>query len=464
MTLTQQADLVAGLRDLVADEGRVSASPSVLQNHAEDVSYHPPSLPDVVVFPVSTDEVSAVLRFANEHRVPVVPFGAGSSVEGHVIPIRGGISLDLTRMDRVLAVYTEDFTAVVQPGVMRTALNRRVNGEGLFFSVDPGADASLGGMAATNASGTTAIRYGVMRDQVLGLEVVLASGEVVRTGSRAFKSAAGYALQHLFIGSEGTLGVITELTVRLHGIPEHTVAVRAAFPSVEAACRTAATLVGAGIPVSRVELLDAPTVRAVNLYEQTSYVEAPTLFLEFAGTVASVDAEIAFARDVAAAEGCLALEQEVEAEARNRLWRARHSVGFAVMATAPGKRLMTTDVCVPISQMPEAIHRMRVVLDEHGLASSINGHVGDGNYHVAFMVDAAAPEEVAAATRLNELIVDDALARGGTCTGEHGVGLGKMGYLEREHGDALPLMRAVKQALDPNGILNPGKVLADRSA
>jgi D-lactate dehydrogenase (cytochrome) len=460
MTVAANAGLVSALRGLVAEEGRVSTSASVLHSHGEDVSYHPRTLPDVVVFPVSTAEVSAVLRFANERRIPVVPFGAGSSVEGHVLPVRGGISLDLMRMDRITAVYPEDFTAVVQPGVLRSALNGRVNGEGLFFSVDPGADASLGGMAATNASGTTAIRYGVMRDQILGLEVVLAGGDVVRTGGRAFKTSAGYGLTHLFAGSEGTLGVITELTVRLHGIPECTVAARAAFPSVEAACRTAATLVGAGIPVSRVELLDAPTMRAVNRYEEASYPEAPTLFLEFAGTETSVAGELAFAREAAAAEGCPALEQEIEVEARNRLWRARHNLGFAVMATAPGKRLMTTDVCVPISQMPEAVHRIRVVLDEQGLASSINGHVGDGNYHVAFMIDPDAPEEVAAAVRLNELIVEDALARGGTCTGEHGIGLGKIGYLEREHGDALPLMRAVKSVLDPNGILNPGKVLA----
>ena len=464
MTLAANADLVAGLRELIGEEARVSVSPSVLRLHGEDVSYHPPSLPDVVVFPLSTEEVSAVLRYANRHRVPVVPFGAGSSVEGHVIPIRGGISLDLTRMDSIMGVYPQDFTAVVQPGVLRSALNRRVNGEGLFFSVDPGADASLGGMAATNASGTTAIRHGVMRDQVLGLEVVLAGGDVVRTGGRAFKSSAGYGLTHLFVGSEGTLGVITELTLRLHGIPEWTVAARAAFPTVEAACRTAATLVGAGIPVSRVELLDAPTMRAVNRHEETSYAEAPTLFLEFAGTEASVAAELDFAREVAGAEGCDALEQEVEAEAQNRLWRARHNLAFAVMATAPGKRLMTTDVCVPISEMPDAIHRIRVVLDEQGLPSSINGHVGDGNYHVAFMVDPDAPEEVAAARRLNELIVEDALARGGTCSGEHGIGLGKMGYLEREHGDALPLMRAVKEALDPNGILNPGKVIPDAAS
>jgi D-lactate dehydrogenase (cytochrome) len=454
------ADLVAGLRALVAEEARVSTSPSVLDHHGRDLSYHPPSLPDVVVFPVSTEEVSAVLRFANEHGVPVVPFGAGSSVEGHVIPVRGGISLDLTRMDRILAVYPEDFTAVVQPGVMRNALNRRVNGEGLFFSVDPGADASLGGMAATNASGTTAVRYGVMRDQVLGLEVVLASGEVIRTGGRALKSSAGYGLTHLFVGSEGTLGVITELTVRLRGIPEHTVAARAAFPTVEAACRTAAVLVAAGVSVSRVELLDAATVRAVNRYEETSYADAPTLFLEFGGTRASVDADLAFAQEVAAAEGCPALEHEVEAEARNRLWQARHNVAFAIMATAPGKRLMTTDVCVPLSQMPDAIHRIRVVLDAQRLESSINGHVGDGNYHVAFMVDPGSPEEVAAAVALNELIVEDALARGGTCSGEHGIGLGKIRYLEREHGDALPLMRALKHAADPNGILNPGKILA----
>jgi D-lactate dehydrogenase (cytochrome) len=453
--------LVAGLRELVAEHARVSTSPSVLDHHGRDLTYHEPRLPDVVVFPVSTDEVSAVLRFANEHGVPVVPFGAGSSVEGHVIPVRGGISLDLTRMDRILAVYPEDFTAVVQPGVMRNALNKRVNGQGLFFSVDPGADASLGGMAATNASGTTAVRYGVMRDQVLGLEVVLAGGDVIRTGGRALKSSAGYGLTHLFVGSEGTLGVITELTVRLRGIPEYTVAARAAFPSVEAACRTALALVTAGAVVSRVELLDAATVRAVNDYEETSYADAPTLFIEFAGTRASVDADLVFAQELAAADGCPALEYEVKAEARNRLWKTRHNVAFAIMATAPAKRLMTTDVCVPLSQMPDAIHRIREALDSHGLFSSINGHVGDGNYHVAFMVDPSSAEEVAAATALNELIVDDALARGGTCSGEHGIGLGKIRYLEREHGDSIPLMRALKRAADPKAILNPGKILAD---
>lgn len=451
-------DLVAALHEIVGDEARVSTSPSVLEQHGGDLSYHAPRLPDVVVFPASTEEVGAVLRFANGHRVPVTAFGAGSSLEGHVIPVRGGISLDLMRMDRILDFRPADFTVVVQPGVMRGKLNEHVNPEGLFFPVDPGADASLGGMAATNASGTMTVRYGAMRAQVLGLEVVLADGTAIRTGGRAAKSSAGYDLTGLFVGSEGTLGVITELTLRLRGLPEHTLAARAVFPSLEAACRAAVALIGAGISVTRVELLDEATLHAVNRYKGTDYAEAPTLFIELAGTQAGVEADLELTRAVAGEEGCVALEHERRPEARHRLWEARHHAALAIMAAAPGKRLLTTDVCVPVSQLPDAVHHARLALDERGLDAAIIGHVGDGNYHVGFMVDPASTEEVAAAREMNELIVEDALVRGGTCTGEHGVGLGKIRHLEREHGDALPLMRGLKRLADPKGILNPGKV------
>jgi D-lactate dehydrogenase (cytochrome) len=452
-------DLVAELTELVADEARVTASEAVLEQHGKDLSYHPPQLPDVVVFAASTAEVSAVLAFANGHGVPVVPFGAGSSLEGHVIPIRGGISLDLTLLDRIVELSPADLTATVQAGVMRSTLNAAAGEEGLFFPVDPGADATLGGMAATNASGTTTVRYGVMRDQVLGLEVVLADGTVVRTGGHARKSSAGYDLTGLFVGSEGTLGVITELTLRLYGLPEHTLAARAVFPTVDAACRAAAGMVAAGVSLTRVELVDEATVRAVNVYKGTSFAESPTLFLDFSGTKASVEGDLELARDLADEEGCLSIEVERDRAARERLWEARHHVAFALMATAPGKRIMATDACVPVSQMPAAIREARRFIDERGVTAAVHGHVGDGNYHVAFMVDPAVPADVADAKAVNDAIVADALSRGGTCTGEHGVGLGKMRYLEQEHGDALPLMLGLKRLADPNDILNPGKIL-----
>jgi D-lactate dehydrogenase (cytochrome) len=452
-------DLVSELRTLIPDDARVTASVSVLDQHGRDLSYHPAHPPDAVVFAESTDEVSAVLAFANERAVPVVAFGAGSSLEGHVIPVRGGISLDLTPMNRILELSPADLAATVQAGVMRSALNDAAGREGLFFPVDPGADATLGGMAATNASGTTTVRYGVMRDQVLGLEVVLADGSVVRTGGHARKSSAGYDLTGLFVGSEGTLGVITELTLRLYGLPEHTLAARAVFPSVDAACNTAAGMVAAGVSLTRVELVDEATVRAVNDYKRTEYAEAPTLFLDFSGTRASVEGDLELARELAADEGVLAIEVEADRAARERLWEARHQVAFAMLATAPGKRIMATDVCVPVSQMPAAIREARRVIDELGVPGAVHGHVGDGNYHVAFMVDPDDHGDVARAKAVNDAIVADALARGGTCTGEHGVGLGKRRYLADEHGDALPLMRGLKQLADPNGILNPGKIL-----
>jgi D-lactate dehydrogenase (cytochrome) len=453
-------DLRGSLVALLGDESRVSTSASVLDQHSRDLSYHEGRPPDVVVFPESTGEVASVLAWADAERIPVVAFGAGTSLEGHVIPTQGGISLDLTRMDRVLELRPDDLTARVQPGVMREALNRAAGERGLFFPVDPGADASLGGMAATNASGTTTVRYGGMRTQVLALEVVLAGGTVVRTGSRAVKTSAGYNLTALFVGSEGTLGVITELTIRLYGIPDYTIAVRATFPDVESACRAAAAMIGSGVVVKRVELLDSATIRAVNAFKGSSYPEAPSLFAEFAGSEAGVAGDLEATRELAADEGCVTFEFEREPDARARLWEARHHVLFALVHSSPGKLHKSTDVCVPVSELPEAIRRARAAVERLGLEAAIIGHVGDGNYHVLFMLDPADPAEREAAERLNAELVEDALAVGGTCTGEHGIGLGKIGYLEREHGDLLPIMRGIKRLLDPNGILNPGKVLA----
>ncbi|MBD0330471.1 MAG: FAD-binding protein [Thermoleophilia bacterium] len=457
-------ELRADLLRLVPDERRVTTSESVLDQHAQDLSYHRPRRPDAVVYAKTTEEVAALLRWASEQGVPVVPFGAGTSLEGHVIPARGGISLDLTRMDRIVELRPHDLLAVVQAGVLRSALNAAAGEHGLQFPVDPGADATLGGMAATNASGTTTVRYGGMRTNVLALEAVLADGRVVRAGSRAAKTSAGYDLRSLFVGSEGTLGVITELTLRLHGIPEAVVGVRAAFADLDAACAAAVALVGSGLSVARLELLDALTIAAVNAYKGMAYAEAPSLFLELAGSEAGVGGDVEAARELCEGEGCLAWAAERDPTARARLWEARHHVLFALVHGSPGKLHKSTDVCVPVSELPGAVRRARLLAEDSGLAASIIAHAGDGNYHVLLMLDPADPAELAAAERLNDALVEHALAVGGTCTGEHGIGQGKIGYLEREHGDLLPLMRDVKRAFDPQGILNPGKVVASEAA
>jgi D-lactate dehydrogenase (cytochrome) len=453
------ADLRAELLRLVPDERRVSDGDSVLDQHAGDLTYHAPHRPDVVVYPETTDEVAAVLEYADVARVPVVPFGAGTSLEGHVIPLHGGISLDLTRMNAIVAVRPDDLTATVRAGVTRSQLEAAAGPHGLWFPVDPGADATLGGMAATNASGTTTVRYGGMRAHVLELEVVLAGGRVVRTGTRAVKTSAGYNLTGLFVGSEGTLGVITELTVRLHPIPEHIVVARAAFPSIESACRAAAGIIGSGVPVTRCELLDATTIAALNAFSGTSFPESPYLFVEFGGTEAGVSGDLATTRELADDEGATAFESESDPTARSQMWSARHNALMASLALAPGSKAMTTDVAVPVSELADAIEHGRRVLDGSGLRGGIVGHVGDGNFHVAFLLDPDDAASIAKAEALNALLVDDALARGGTCTGEHGIGYGKLGYLEREHGDLIPFYRGIKDVFDPNGIMNPGKVV-----
>ena len=446
------ADLRAALLRLVPDESRVSEVESVLDQHAGDLSYHEPHRPDVVVFAESTAEVSGVLGYANAAGVPVVAFGAGTSLEGHVIPLHGGISLDLTRMNGIVAVRPDDLTATVQAGATRSQLAAAAGPHGLWFPVDPGADATLGGMAATNASGTTTVRYGGMRAHVLALEVVLADGRVVRTGTRAAKTSAGYNLTELFVGSEGTLGVITELTLRLHPIPERIIVARAAFPSVEAACRAAAAIIGVGVLVTRCELLDATTIAALNAFKGTAFPESPYLFIELGGELETV-------RELAEDEGATAFESETDPTARARMWDARHSALMASLALAPGSKAMTTDVAVPLSELASAIEHARAALDASGLRGGIVGHVGDGNFHLAFLLDPADAESVGRAEALNTALVEDALARGGTCTGEHGIGYGKLGYLALEHPDLLDLYRGVKQLFDPAGILNPGKVV-----
>jgi D-lactate dehydrogenase (cytochrome) len=453
------ANLRAELLRLVPDERRVSDGTSALDQHAADLSYHAPHRPDVVVWPESTDEVAAVLEYADAAGVPVVPFGAGTSLEGHVIPLHGGISLDLTRMNAIVAVRPDDLTATVQGGVTRSQLEIAAGPHGLWFPVDPGADATLGGMAATNASGTTTVRYGGMRAHVLALEVVLAGGRVVRMGTRAVKTSAGYNLTSLIVGSEGTLGVITELTLRLHPIPEHIVVARAAFPSIESACRAAAGIIGSGVPVTRCELLDATTIAALNAFSGTAFPESPYLFVEFGGTEAGVGGDLATTRELAEDEGATAFESESDPTARSKMWSARHNALMASLALAPGSKAMTTDVAVPVSELAGAIEQARKALDDSGLRGGIVGHVGDGNFHVAFLLDAGDTGSIARAEALNASIVDDALARGGTCTGEHGIGYGKLDYLEREHGDLVPLYRGIKQVFDPNGIMNPGKVV-----
>lgn len=454
-------ELLEGLRGVVLGEGRVTAVGEELERHSRGWEYHVPRSPEAVVFPETREEVAGILGFADRHGVAVVPYGAGSSLEGHTIPMRGGVSMDLGRMNEVLELRPEDFIARVEPGVTHGQLNRRLAEHGLFFPVDPGWDATLGGMAATNASGTNAVRYGTMRDQVLGLEVALADGTLMHTGGRSMKSSAGYDLTGLFVGSEGTLGVFTELTLRLYPIPERAVAARAVFPDIERAGRAAVSMVRSGLRVGRVELVDASTVAAVNAYKGTDYTPSPTLFLEFSGTQEAVEGDVRVARASFEEHGARTFDFEADEAAREKLWEARHEAGLAIMALNPGKSAMTTDVCVPISELPAALAEARRTIEERGLSGSILGHVGDGNYHAVFPVDTEDAADIERAERVNAEIVDYALALGGTCTGEHGVGSGKIEHLRKEHGDSIPFMRSIKRLADPNGIMNPGKVLPD---
>lgn len=438
---------------------RVTVNETILEQHGKDESYHNPSLPDVVVFPEDAGEVSAVVKLAEAHHTPIIPFGLGTSLEGHVIPYDRGMTIDFSQMNKILEIREKDFLVKVQPGVTRTQLNKELKKYGLFFSVDPGADATLGGMAATNASGTTSVKYGVMRDQVRDLEVVLPGGDVIHTGNMAQKSSSGYHLNSLFVGSEGTLGCITELTLRVYGIPEHIVAARASFNHVDDAVEAVVSILQAGIPIARVELVDEPSMVQVNLFSDTQYKEKPTLFLEFHGNEAGLTHDVEFTKEIVSDHHCEEIVFEEDTAARNKLWEARHNLAYAYVHGHPGRKLMVTDVCVPISELSGAVQHARQLLEELELIGGILGHVGDGNYHTSLMIDLNDPDEVKRAGIYNEQIVEYALERNGTCTGEHGVGIGKMKYQEREHGGALKVMEKIKLALDPNEIFNPHKLV-----
>jgi len=416
--------------------------------------------PEAVVFARSTEDVAALVELAALHRVPVIPYGVGSSLEGHLLAIEGGVSVDLSQMNRVLAINSEDLTVTVQAGVTRMQLNNEIRHTGLFFPIDPGADATIGGMAATRASGTNAVRYGTMRENVLGLTVVTAEGKVIRTSRRARKSSAGYDLTRLFIGAEGTLGIITEATLRLYPQPEAIAAAICSFPSVEAAVATTIATIQMGVPIARCELLDALTVRAVNQRDKLGLPESPLLLFEFHGTPAGVQEQTATVQEIAREHGGHDFQWATTPEERTRLWTARHNAYFACLQLKPGSRSCTTDVCVPISRLAECIGETIKDTEASSLPAPILGHVGDGNFHCAILVDPANPEELEEAERLNRRVVERALRMDGTCTGEHGVGLHKMDFLIEEHGaDGIELMARIKRAFDPLNILNPGKVL-----
>lgn len=452
--------LVEQLKAILPEE-QVVTNDTVLEQHSRDESYHTPHLPDVVVYPKTTEEVSRVLHFANTHKIPVIPFGLGSSLEGHVIPYYGGISLDMSLMNKVLEVRNHDFLVKVQPGVTRTEVNKELKKHGLFFTVDPGADATLGGMAATNASGTTSVKYGIMRDQVRDLEVVLADGKIIHTGGLSAKSSSGLHLNGLMVGSEGTLGVITELTLRVYGIPEKITAARATFPSIKEAVHAVVAVLSAGIPMARIELVDTRSIQQVNAFMDGSFEEAPTLFLEFHGSEAALEYDVAFTQEILHDMNCLNFAFEQDTKARHTLWELRHNLAYAFIHGSPGKKLMVTDASVPINVLPEAIVDTRQTIDQMNLDAAIVGHVGDGNYHVLMMIDLSNEREIEQAKLLNEHIVNYALSKGGTCTGEHGVGVGKMKYQALEHGYAYEIMKSIKKTFDPNNILNPGKIFMD---
>ena len=449
----------AALLELTAALGdRLTTSEAVRAHHSHDTSRLQASMPDAVVFPRSEQDVQRILRICSTYRVPVIPFGAGSSMEGHVIPVFGGIVVDTRDMNQIVEVSPEDLLAVVQPGVTRKQLNVELRATGLMFSVDPGADASIGGMASTRGSGTTAVRYGTMRENVMALRVVTADGTVIRTGSRARKSSSGYDLTHLFVGSEGTLGIITQLTVRLHPIPEMVSSAVCSFPDVESAVRSVIEAVQYGIPVARVEFMDEVAIAATNSYSGLDLPVAPTLFFEFHGTTSWVEEQARITSEITAAHGAEGFRWSTDADDRARLWQARHDMFWATKAIRPGYDLYTGDICVPISRLAENISAARRDIDNSPLTGQIIGHVGDGNFHTAYLIDPEDPDHLAEAERLGDRLVERALAVGGTASGEHGIGLAKLKFMRREHGEAVDVMKRIKQALDPFAIMNPGKM------
>lgn len=440
---------------------KVVTSMEVRRQHGNTTTWLPNEAPDAVVFAAATADVQDAVRICAQFKVPVIAFGTGTSLEGHVNAPLGGICIDVSQMNEILAVHAEDLDCVVQPGVTRKKLNEYLRDQGLFFPIDPGADASIGGMTATRASGTNAVRYGTMKDNVLSLQAVLPNGELMRTASRAKKSSAGYDLTRLFVGSEGTLGVITEITLKLAGIPEAISSAVCPFKSVEGACQATIATIQSGIPVARIEFIDAMAIRATNNYSKLSLAEAPTLFLEFHGTEAGVKEQAERFGEIAAEFGGGPFHWTTQTEERTKLWQARHDAYFAMMSLRPGAKALATDICVPISKLAEAVLETEADLKEMNLLGPIVGHVGDGNFHVSLVIDMDDKDELARVHKFLERLVERALRMEGTCTGEHGVGQGKMKYLEAEHGAAaVGMMRSLKRALDPDGIMNPGKIVA----
>ena len=449
------AQAIAEIREVLAD--RLSTAQAVRDSHGKDQTWNPGAPPDAVAFVQSTEEVQKIVAICGKYNTPVIPFGTGTSLEGHFTAPFGGISIDLSAMNRILEVNAADLDCRVEAGVTRKQLNIHLRDQGLFFPVDPGADASLGGMAATRASGTNAVRYGTMRDNVLNVTAVMANGEIIRTGSRAKKSSAGYDLTRLMVGSEGTLGVITEVALKLYGIPESIVAAVCPFPSVEACCNATITAIQMGIPVARIELVDAEHVKAFNAYSKLDLKVTPTLFLEFHGTEASAKEQAESFAGIAEDLGGGPYSWATKEEDRQKLWQARHDAFWATKSLVPGKDAFATDVCVPISRLAECVSATQDDLAANGLYGPIVGHVGDGNFHVVLFCDRADPVEVKKVKVVYDRLIDRAIAMGGTSTGEHGIGSGKVAYLEKEHGSAVSFMRDIKRALDPKNIMNPGK-------
>lgn len=441
---------------------RLTTAPAVLAQHAQSESLIRAGSPDAVAYPETTAEVSRIAQISHRHRIPMTGWGAGTSLEGHALPLRGGVTIDFARMDAVLATSLDDMRVTVQPGLTREGLNTHLRASGLFFPVDPGANASLGGMAMTRASGTTAVRYGTMRDNVLALEVVLADGQVIRTGTAAPKSSAGYDLTALMVGSEGTLGLVTELTLRLHGQPEAVSAASCAFPDLASAVDCVIATIQTGIPMARIEFLDQTTVAACNLASGLTLPVAPLLLVEFHGSPQSVKEDAARFGAIAAEFGSRGFGWASQQEDRNRLWKMRHAAYPAILACRPGAKAIVTDVCVPISRLAEAVEETRADIDESPIPGPILGHVGDGNFHAILLVDPANPQETAIAKRLANRMAERALRLGGTVTGEHGIGIGKLNLMPQEHGQAWAVMAAIKRALDPHNLMNPGKLVPGR--
>jgi D-lactate dehydrogenase (cytochrome) len=456
------AAIVDRLAEMVGP--RATIARGVLDDHGRSEAYHASTPPDVVVFPQTTREVAEIVKLCAGLGMPMVPFGAGTSLEGNAAAVAGGLCFDFSRMNKILRVHDKDMDVVVQPGITRKQLNAQLRDTGLFFPIDPGADASIGGMASTRASGTMAVRYGTMKDNVMALEVVLADGRIIRTAQRARKSSAGYDLTRLFVGSEGTLGIITEITLKLHPWPQAMSAAVCSFNTLHDAVETAIEIIQSGIPVARVELLDEVMMRGINGYAKLGYREAPTLFFEFHGTDAGVAEQAEFAQAIAAEHGGLGFEWARAAEQRTRLWHARDNTLYAGLSLKPGARAMITDVCVPISRLAECLVETRRDVDANNLIAPVVGHVGDGNFHMLILIDPGNTEEIARAKALHARMVARAIAMDGTCTGEHGIGVGKIGFLQDELGEAVDVMRSIKAALDPNGLMNPGKIFHGAAA